>query len=202
MNDPRADRRRNLVSQEAARIIADEGVRDFQLAKRKAAVRLKLDHNATLPGNAEIEQALNAHQQLFNAEEHANRLNKLRQIALNAMQAMEAFDPRLTGGLVNGVIGSSETIDLHLFSDAMEEVVLKMLALGIPYETREKRYRWHTKGPSQHIPSIRFSADGCDVELIVFPTRQAHQPPLSPIDGKPIRRISIAKLKKLIDRAA
>ena len=61
------DRHRILLAQEAARIMADEGVRDFRLAKRKAAERLGLPVNGTLmPRNTEIEQALIDHQRLFN----------------------------------------------------------------------------------------------------------------------------------------
>ena len=52
----RGENMRRLLAQEAARIITGQGVRDYRLAKRKAAQRLGLTDQALLPRNAEIEQ--------------------------------------------------------------------------------------------------------------------------------------------------
>ncbi|MHB1951957.1 MAG: hypothetical protein ACYCQK_10860, partial [Acidiferrobacteraceae bacterium] len=56
---------RQLLTDAAARIMADEGVRDFQLAKRKAAQRLNLPETRNWPGNVEIERAFEAYIGLF-----------------------------------------------------------------------------------------------------------------------------------------
>ena len=48
------DRARQLVAQEAARIIVDQGIQDFRIAKLKAADRLGLNKRGSLPGNREI----------------------------------------------------------------------------------------------------------------------------------------------------
>ncbi len=58
-------RLRTLLTQECARIMAEEGVKDFMLAKRKATARLGLTNRTLLPSNIEIEQALLAYQRLF-----------------------------------------------------------------------------------------------------------------------------------------
>ena len=65
-----AEQQRRHVSVEAARIMADEGVRDFHLAKRKAADRLNVAERKHLPSNEEIEAALKQHLALF----HGDRL--------------------------------------------------------------------------------------------------------------------------------
>ena len=63
---PHTDDSRHLLAQEAARIMAEEGVRDFRFAKRKAAERLGFDPRSLhLPTNLEVEQALAEHQRLF-----------------------------------------------------------------------------------------------------------------------------------------
>ncbi len=46
------------LSQEAARIMAEEGVRDYHAAKCKAAVRLNQAEARNLPSNREVEDAL------------------------------------------------------------------------------------------------------------------------------------------------
>ena len=59
---PQSDDLRRLLTQEAARIMSDEGVRDFLFAKRKAAERLGLDpRRMHLPTNMEVEAALAEH---------------------------------------------------------------------------------------------------------------------------------------------
>lgn len=199
MSDSHEERLRSLVSQEAARIIVDEGVKDFHLAKQKAATRLKLSEQSALPRNSEIEQALADHQNLFNAAAFAAQLRKMREVALAAMKTMAEFEPLLTGGVLNGTAGPHDVISLHLFADASEEVLVKMLQLGIPYESRDKRFRWNAKEAPTLFPTVLFSADQREVELAIFPTRKAHQAPISPIDGKPMKRSDIRKLSRLLE---
>ena len=59
------DRARRMLAQEAARIIVEQGIQDFRVAKNKAAERLGLKDRGSLPGNSEIQQAVGEHLQLF-----------------------------------------------------------------------------------------------------------------------------------------
>ena len=45
------DRLRRILAQEAARIIVDHGIRDYRVAKIKAAERLGMNTRGALPGN-------------------------------------------------------------------------------------------------------------------------------------------------------
>ena len=68
MNKRRPVRTENLrlaLAQEAARVMAEHGIRDFLAAKRKAAERLGVVDNSVLPKNTEIEAALAQYQRLF-----------------------------------------------------------------------------------------------------------------------------------------
>ena len=49
---------RSGIAQVAARLIAEHGIADWSLAKRKAARQLGLPERAALPGDDEIEAAL------------------------------------------------------------------------------------------------------------------------------------------------
>jgi hypothetical protein len=62
-------RERQVVAQEAARIIVHQGVRDYRVAKQKAVERLGLNSRGALPGNAEIEAAVIDHLQIFGGDE-------------------------------------------------------------------------------------------------------------------------------------
>ena len=48
------DRARQVLAQEAARIIVEQGIEDYHVAKIKAAARLGMSERGSLPGNTEI----------------------------------------------------------------------------------------------------------------------------------------------------
>ncbi|MEJ0005969.1 MAG: hypothetical protein WDM77_06155 [Steroidobacteraceae bacterium] len=54
----RGEHLRHALAQEAARVMAEHGIRDFLVAKRKAAERFGVTDGAVLPKNTEIELAL------------------------------------------------------------------------------------------------------------------------------------------------
>ena len=74
----------------AARIMAEEGIDDFALAKRKAARRLGASETESLPSNDEVEAELRDYRALYQAEEHPRRILELRTIALDAMDALKS----------------------------------------------------------------------------------------------------------------
>ena len=116
------ERERLVVAQEAARIIVNHGVRDYRVAKLKAAERLGMTSRGSLPGNAEIERALAEHHQLFGGDVHADLLQALRATALEAMELLSEFSPRLVGPVLNGTADDISAINLHVFSDHAEAV--------------------------------------------------------------------------------
>src|SRR3546814_19953739 len=78
---PRSTRTDTLVhdtalcrpAHEAARLIAEGGIRDFHQAKLKAAERLGILDDASLPRNREIEDALREYQRLFQRDNEIGR---------------------------------------------------------------------------------------------------------------------------------
>ena len=80
-----------MVAQEAARIIVDQGIRDYRVAKQKAAERLGVDGRGSLPGNAEIEAAVADHLQIFGGESHERSAAADAHAALSAMELLTRF---------------------------------------------------------------------------------------------------------------
>jgi len=117
-------RMRERLVQEAARIMAVEGIRDFSQAKRKAALHLGAPGTTNLPQNREIQAALEDYQRLFGGERQQLALRTLREAALEAMQFFAPFSPRLVGGVLDGTAGPESAVDLHCFADTPEDVVL------------------------------------------------------------------------------
>src|SRR5512145_1267532 len=124
--NPRADLLRQAVADEAARIMTEQGVDDFLLAKRKAAERLGVTDASILPRNTEIEAAMIAHHRLFSNDRHDADLVRLRRAALDAMRLMADFQPRLVGPVLIGTASPHSEINLHLFSETPEAVSLTL----------------------------------------------------------------------------
>ncbi len=191
------DRGRVLIAQEAARILAEEGVRDYLLAKRKAAQRLGFPANVKLPRNLEVEDALRAHQRLFHGEDQSRDLIRLRRSALEAMMFLARFQPRLVGSVLVGTAGSTSDVNLHLFADTPEEVALFLMDNGIPFESGERRLRLSAER-THFFPVYSLAAGGTAVELTVFPLDGLRQPPLSPVHGRPMERANTRQVQGML----
>lgn len=193
-------RLRTLLTQECARIMAEEGVKDFMLAKRKATARLGLTNRTLLPSNIEIEQALLAYQRLFKSAEQAFHLRTLRQAAVEAMRFLARFRPRLVGPVLTGAAGNQMEINLHLFADTAEEVVLFLLQHSIPFNAIERRLRFGN-GAYAGFPAFSFGAGEVNIEVIVFARDAEREAPRSPVDGRPMRRANLAEVQALLAEA-
>ncbi|NIR28555.1 MAG: hypothetical protein GWN84_04365 [Gammaproteobacteria bacterium] len=187
---------RECLAQEAARLMVEDGVRDFGTAKRKAAQQLRAEDARQLPRNDEIERAMQEYQRLFRADRQPHRLRELREMALRAMRFLAPFEPCLVGPVLRGTADEHSEVTLHLFADPPEEVNLFLVDHRIPCEMGEKRLRV-SADEFRAYPSYRFVAEGVPIELVVFPHNGRRQPPLSPVDGKPMRRLSLAKFEAL-----
>lgn len=191
---------RLLIAQTAARLMSESGIRDFAMAKRKAAQQYGVEHSRNLPGNEEIEQALREYQRLFHSTTHAAILHKLRQTALEAMTMLEAFHPALVGPILNGSADQNTPVYLHLFADTAEQVMTFLMQRHIPFEPGERTVRW-ASGQASHYPKFSFFAGDTAIELTVFPLDGPRQPPLSPVDGKPMKRASRLQLEEMIEES-
>ena len=197
----RGDNLRRALAQEAARIMAEHGIRDFLVAKRKAAERLGvMDGAALLPKNSEIESALAEYQRLFGGDSHLSALDAQRRAALSAMRYLREFSPRLVGAVLSGTATEHSDVQLHLFTDRAESVTLKLLDQGIPHEVTEKRVRFN----ADHVrafPGVRFEMEEQPIEVTVFPTDGIRQAPVSPVDGRPMRRANTFEVEALLQQS-
>jgi hypothetical protein len=196
----RGDNLRRALAQEAARIMAEHGIRDFLIAKRKAAERFGVtDGGAVLPKNSEIEEALAAYQRLFGGASHLEALHAQRSAALAAMRYLREFEPRLVGAVLAGTATEHSDVQLHLFADRAESVTLKLIDQGIPHEVTERRVKLNAER-SRAFPGVRFEMDAQPIEATVFPPEGIRQAPVSPVDGRPMRRASALEVEALLQQ--
>jgi len=188
---------RRALAQEAARIMAQHGIHDFLTAKRKAAERLGVTDASALPRNVEIEQALVEYQRLFDADAHEQSLRAQRRAALAAMRWLAQFEPRLVGPVLSGSATEHADIQLHLFADCPETIALQLLDRGVAHEITERRVRLDAERTKAY-PGVRFEVANRRVEATVFPRDGIRQAPVSPVDGRPMRRADASELAALL----
>jgi hypothetical protein len=192
---------RQQLAEEAARLMAEHGIEDFALAKRKAAERLGVRSGGALPSNNEIHERLVERQRLFEPDEQERRLTKLRSLASDVMLVLEPFRPKLVGSVLDGTATVSAAIELHVFSDAPEDVAAALEERGFRLHDSQRRYRFG-KEVIEQIPGFELTLDDEDLEVMVFPERGSGHAPLSPIDGKPMRRASRSAVLALLSSNA
>ncbi len=193
----RGDALRRTLAVEAARLMAEHGIDDFGFAKRKAAERFGTFEGAVLPSNAEVEAALQEYQRLFEADTHGETLYVLRQTAVTAMELLAEFTPRLVGPVLTGTATRNTEVQLHLFAERAEAVTIRLLDTAVPYELVERRVKVRAD-EWVLTPAVRLTVDDIPVDALVFGRDGQRQAPLSPTDGRPLRRASIDEVRALL----
>ena len=172
-HDSRRDLMREQLAHQAAKLIAEDGITDFALAKHKAARQLGASDTQHLPSNQEIEQALHSYRALYQHDSHPGILNQLRRAALAAMQRLAIFNPYLTGSVLSGTAGVNSDINLMLFSDDAKAVLLFLLKHKLEFEDGEWRVRLN--GREETVPSYTLTGDsGVQTHIIVLPENARH----------------------------
>lgn len=188
---------RDRITEEAARILAEEGVRDYQMAKRKAAARLNESETRDLPSNEEIAAALATRLALFHGDTRTRLLATLRHAALELLSRLARFEPRVAGALVSGNVTQASPVEIHLAADTPEEVRFFLDDAGIPVEDMQRSLRF---GGDRRVavPGFSFFAGDAKIEILVFTRAAMREPPLSPVDGHPMQRLGYAEVERLL----
>ncbi|MEW6313116.1 MAG: hypothetical protein AB1513_03560 [Pseudomonadota bacterium] len=187
--------RRNLAHL-AARLMAQDGIVDFALAKRKAARQLGAPQTRNLPSNEEVEEALRAYQNIYQGDEQRARLAGLRRTALAVMHDLAPFDPHLTGPILSGSAGRYAGIELQVFADNVKEVELFLLNRQIRYLHGEQRLLVGNSG--RIIPLLTLERDGVEVHLAVLSRTDLHTPARTNTHGKAMERARTAQVEALL----
>lgn len=184
-DNPRGAQGRALIAMQAAKLLAEHGIRDYALAKRKAARQLGVPVRHGLPSNEEVEQALLAYQTLFEPE-YRQGLVEMRRQALDVMSVLERFEPHLTGGLVHGAVSRHSEIEIEIHADSSKEFEQFLLNGEIEFRVEERRGGAHF---------LLYGAPA-DVRVRVLPRQLQQSQPRVPGDSR--RRLSTDQLRRLL----
>ncbi|MFN3629036.1 MAG: hypothetical protein ACK4XK_03090 [Casimicrobiaceae bacterium] len=128
------------IAATAARIIIDSELTDWRLARRKALEQLAFPSRGTpLPTDEQIIEALLMHQRLFGGAEHAEQLRAQRESALEVMEALAQFSPRLTGAVAEGWAHAGSDIRIELTCPSEKLLDYALIDLGVSYTVEAHR---------------------------------------------------------------
>jgi hypothetical protein len=185
---------RRRIAHAAARLLAEDGSLDYGSAKRKAARQLGAPDSGSLPDNQQIEEALRSYQALYQADATRELLILLRQTAIDYMERLAAFDPHLTGSVLNGTAGPHADINLQLFTDDQKDVEFLLLRLGYPYQSGELR---PADAPGRAYPRYLIDDPRAPVDLVVYPVAELRNMKRLQADGQP-RRLRLPQVRALV----
>ena len=121
------------LAQAAARLVVEEGL-EFGPAKQRALKQLKLPARTALPDNDLVEAAVREYLAVFCADTQPAELLALRELALQWMDRLQAFQPLVSGAVWHGTATRLSDIYLHLFSDDPKAVEISLINEGVDYE--------------------------------------------------------------------
>jgi len=141
---------------------------------------------------------LREQQRLFDTHVQPAALRQHREAAVQAMQFLHAFQPRLAGAVLAGTAGAGTPVTLHLHCDDTDAVQRFLHDQHIPAEARTAQLQLAGHASRQRYPAWEFAADGIAFELVVLPENGRRHPPVSSDDGKPLPRATLAQLRQLL----
>ncbi len=191
---------RGLVAEEAARLIYEEGMRDYRLAKLRAAEQLGASlQGSSQPSNEEVEAAIHNRIRLFDSATQPALLRHHREVALEAMDFLRDYRPYLTGAALEGTSSPHSPVTLFLSAESPEEVLFFLEDQKIPFQTHERKARFGSR-KAEYYPLLRFYADDVEVELMIFPYDDRFaSAPISPVTGKATKRADHKKVAALLE---
>lgn len=176
--------------------MAVDGINEFALAKRKAAREAGAAETRNLPSNDEVETALHAYLQLYQADEHPARLGHLRTCALEMMRTLSRFNPYLSGPVLEGNAGRYAEIDLHLFTDGAKDVEFFMLNTKLEYQVRDRRVHRGNSPDTISVYSVRTEA--AEFEISVFAQHDLRMNLRASTHGRTFRHAGLESVEAML----
>jgi hypothetical protein len=191
-DSPRALRNRARIAQAAARLIAEHGLNDWQVAKRKACRHLGLPDHEALPGNEEVEQALRDYNTLFQGTAQVASLRAQRMDALGWMERLLQWKPLLTGAVAAGWATEHSEVRLELEAEDAKSVELSLINAGIAYASVPA-----PRGDGQ-APQLRVESPQATIRLVILSPQQRRNRPRRERGASAEDRLTPSQLRALL----
>ncbi|WP_300752725.1 hypothetical protein [Janthinobacterium sp.] len=185
------------IAAAAARLVAQDGA-DYGSAKRKAARQILGEQQGRpnlLPDDELIEDQLRQYNALFLADSQPARLFQLRTIALQVMEALEQFQPLLSGAVLNGTAGPHDEIYLQLFAESAKDIHIFLLNKNVLLDMSESPHFKGARYDAVETASFLWKNEGVHAAMYEIDDRRGALKVRA--DGK-LLRTDIAGLRSLL----
>ena len=185
------------IAAAAARLVAQDGA-DYGSAKRKAARQILGEQQGRpnlLPDDELIEEQLRLYNALFLADSQPARLFQLRAIALQVMEALEQFQPLLSGAVLNGTAGPHDEIYLQLFAESAKDIHIFLLNKNVLLDMSESPHFKGARYDAVETASFLWKNEGVHAAMYEIDDRRGALKTRA--DGK-VLRTDIAGLRSLL----
>ncbi|MBB5367918.1 MULTISPECIES: hypothetical protein [unclassified Janthinobacterium] len=189
------------IASAAARLVAQDGA-DYGSAKRKAARQILGEQQGRpnlLPDDELIEQQLRQYNALFLADSQPARLFQLRTLALQVMEALEQFQPLLSGAVLNGTAGPHDEIYLQLFAESAKDIHIFLLNKNVLLDMSESPHFKGARYDAVETASFLWKNEGVHAAMYEIDDRRGALKVRA--DGK-LLRTDIAGLRSLLASAS
>jgi hypothetical protein len=186
---------RQRIAAEAGRLLATRGVADSREAIRRAARTVGESGEHAWPTHEEVLDKQREYQRLFLSASQPEALRRLREAAVEGMEFLSRFEPRLYGAVLDGSADEGSAVRLQVFHDDPEAFARFLVEQGWPAEAFDLKLAMR-RGEEERFPAWRFNAGGVPFEIVSLPPELLRQAPVD-ADGKPMARASLAQLQRL-----
>ena len=114
------------------------------------------------------------------------------------MELLAEFSPRLVGPVLVGTADENSAVNLHVFADSDEVVAMELADIGLTYRSYERRLK-SRRGQVETYAGFEFHHSYNAIQATVFPIDGIRQAPISPVDGKPMRRVDTNAVQQLLE---
>jgi predicted nucleotidyltransferase len=184
------------VTKEAATLLYFGAEKEYKQAKEKAAKTFGVHF---LPSNLEVALELHKIAEENEGTKRSERLVQMRKEALEIMRLLGRFCPVLIGSVWRGTIKQGSDIDIAVYTDGPEEILIILKAGGI----KVQKTAWTTVNKrgvtleSFHIYSETTSKHG--LEIVVRNREEAGKKRKCETFGDELRGLGIKELERVLE---
>jgi hypothetical protein len=179
----------------AARIMHQQRLQDYGVAKRKALETLATTPQTAMPENRLINEALQRYIACFGNADDQNWAAQLKRSAKEASAFLSEFPHYIAGSLASNIAKLDDRLEIHLYSDSTEPLLWTLQDHHIPYREQERVVRINRQTEASY-PCFSFVANDIPVSITVFPDSRP-RPRQCDIDGSPMPRLKPKQLGAL-----
>jgi predicted nucleotidyltransferase len=184
------------VAREAAVLVYFGVEREYKQAKFRAAEALRV---RVLPTNLEVALELDKVAEENEGSARQERLINMREEALKIMKHLKAYHPVLIGSVWRGTIRRGSDIDIAVYHDAPEEVVILLKKTNLAVSSAEWVTVTKSGKPEASFHIYALAPDGQKFEVVVRAMDEAGCKRKCEVFGDELTGLSVAELEKVLE---